>query len=87
MNTDKASIQKSIEAHLRERLANAGHSISAKPTKAALEAQAHYLSGAMAALQAVFGENDRLTEYAPPTWVIDIMRGELVVKDRSLRKR
>lgn len=88
MNTDKNVIRNKIEQQLSSRLGTQlGAQIygrNGKPTVAALREQAAFLAGSMAALQAVFGSDDQLTDYAPPAWIIDMMRGKLVVGDRKI---
>lgn len=81
MNTDKAKIRSFIEQQLKSRLQ--GQAITTgtkagKATKAALQEQAAFIAGAGAALQAVFGKDDTLTDYFSPSWLISVLRGELI---------
>lgn len=89
MNTDKQAIRQSVEKALAGRLAAQPINITradGSPTANALREQAAFLAGAMAALQAVFGEDENtLTDYAPPAWIIEIMRGTLITQPQKER--
>ena len=82
MNTNKTEIQQAIEQALKGRLIGLAirtGTRAGKPTKAALQEQAAFLAGAGAALQAVFGHNhSQLTEYFSPSWLVSVLRGELI---------
>jgi hypothetical protein len=82
VNVSRASIRQHVELRLSERLKAQGINVDAKrPTAKELHEQAAFLAGAMTALQAVFGcnaEENRLVDYCPPAWIIDVMRGERV---------
>lgn len=83
MNTDKQAVRQIIEAQLRARLAAQPINVrraDGSPTRDALREQAAFLAGAMTALQAMLPNEDAslLTDFAPPAWIIAIMRNELV---------
>lgn len=81
MNTDKTAIRQSIEIALSRRLGarlTTVRNTKGKPTAEALREQAAFIAGAASALQAVFGEADTLTDYVPPAWIIETMRGNLL---------
>lgn len=78
MNTDKTAIRQSIEIALARRLGAQVRRADGSPTANALREQAAFIAGAASALQAVFGEADTLTDYVPPAWIIETMRGNLL---------
>lgn len=69
MNTNKDEIQAAVVDMLRQRK-------KARVNKS----EADYLAGACAALQAVFGEGDKLTSYVPPMWVLGPLTGRSVLE-------
>jgi len=74
MTTNKDLIQQRVEDSLLRRQA----SLQLKP-KDELRDEAGFLSGAACALQAVFGGNDdTMTDYIPPLWVMAPMTGRQV---------
>lgn len=73
METNKAVIRESIEKVLKGRI-----EVFHLKGKKAKEEEAIFLSGAAAALQAVFGNKDALTDYVPPMWVICPMSGRSI---------
>jgi len=78
MTTDKSKIQTAVKEHLSSRLRAQN-----LKGKARLKEEAAFISGACAALHAVFGdpEDTRLTDYVPPIWIISIMTGRSVLGD------
>ena len=82
VNTDKAAIQRAIEIALARRLGNQPINVrraDGSPTANALREQAAFIAGAASALQAVFGDStDTLTDYVPPAWILEPMRGNLL---------
>lgn len=89
INLDKQAIRQSVEKALAGRLEAQPINITradGSPTANALREQAAFLAGAMAALHAVFGESETtLTDYAPPSWIIESMRGNLVTHPQKER--
>lgn len=77
----KEAIRNAIEAALVKRLTSQPINVKradGSPTRDALREQAAFIAGAATALHAVFGEGDTLTDYVPPSWIIEPMRGNLI---------
>lgn len=80
------AIRAEILARLKERMRNMVPKIlgsNGKPTKAALQMQMEFIVGAVAGLQAVFGDEGAktLNSIVPPWWIIaSSVRGELLVE-------
>ena len=78
MTTDKSKIQTAVKEHLSSRLR-----VQNLKGKARLKEEAAFIAGASAALQAVFGdpEDDSLTDYVPPVWILSIMAGRSILDE------
>ena len=76
---DKKDVQLEIEESLRRRLENFG---LPPGSLRGLKMQAEFLSGAMAALQAIFPDDDpeRLSSAIPPSWVINVLSGRSTIE-------
>jgi hypothetical protein len=81
-----AIVQSKVEQALVKRLVTmpfALRKVDGSPSARALQEQAAFLSGAGAALQAVFQQkhkHDVLTEFFSPAWVFSVIRGEFIVE-------
>lgn len=78
---ERDALIKSVEDALRNRLASFGLKVG---TKKALEAETHFLSGAMVAINALCPSSDpnRISPVIPPKWVWAPMRGTSVLETR-----
>lgn len=85
LNMTPGETHKAIEDALRGRLqsqfGNYLRNSKGHPRTEVLREQASFISGVGAALQCVYGQGtDRLTEHVSPSWVINIIRGELIAE-------
>lgn len=74
MKPTKEQIEQALTKTLRERL----YALDIKPgSKRALDAECHFLCGAMATLNVVFPNEDsgRISEMIPPSWIFGPLTG------------
>lgn len=78
----KEQIEQAVTKVLRERL----YALDIKPgSKKALDAECHFLCGAMATLNFVFPneDDDAISEMIPPAWIFGPLAGRSVLEKKG----